>query len=155
MSARYLIVATQKELELPAAKQAVELFGYTPIVTGVGGVNVIRRVRNLPREAYILNVGYCGSLFLPIGTEVQIGTVHSYHPGITFAEEATVISSVDLTPCYTAGDFVTNGDAALPIDCVIDMELAYIAAFGFAKLAAVKYVSDNLNLKQYEETMKK
>jgi len=151
---KYLIVATQKELELPAAKQAVELFGYTPIVTGVGGVNVIRRVRNLPREAYILNVGYVGSPLLPIGTEVQIGTVHSYHPGITFAEEATVISTTDLTPCYTAGDFV-EGNASLPLDCVVDMELAYIAAFGFAKIAAVKYVSDNLDYDQYQANIQK
>jgi len=151
---RYLLVATQKELELPAAKQAVQEFGYTPIVTGVGGINIIRRVRNLPREAYILNVGYVGSPNLPIGTEVHIGIAHAYHPGITFLEEDTIISTDDFTHCYTAGDFV-EGSAQLPPDCVVDMELAYIAAFGFDKLAAVKYVSDNLDYNQYQESLKR
>lgn len=41
----------------------------------------------------------------------------------------------------------------LPSRCVVDMELAYIAAFGFQSLKAVKYVSDNLN--QYEQCLKK
>ena len=34
-------------------------------------------------------------------------------------------------------------------DCVFDMELAYIAAMGFAKVHSLKYVSDNLSLHDY------
>ena len=33
--------------------------------------------------------------------------------------------------------------------------MVYIAAFGFQSLRAVKYVSDDLNLNQYEQCLKK
>ena len=33
--------------------------------------------------------------------------------------------------------------------------MVYIAAFGFQSLKAVKYVSDKLNLNQYEQCLKK
>lgn len=54
------------------------------------------------------------------------------------------------TLCLTAGDFVLDG-ADLPEKSVVDMELAYIAAFGFASVMSIKYVSDALNLRQYNE----
>ena len=51
----------------------------------------------------------------------------------------------------TAGDFVTSGQ--LPEHSVVDMELAYILALGFHNVQATKYVSDNLNYQQYEQTI--
>lgn len=33
------------------------------------------------------------------------------------------------------------------------MELAYIAAMGFGRLESIKFVSDNLNLKQYNRLL--
>ena len=50
--------------------------------------------------------------------------------------------------CYTNTDFVLASDYK---DCVLDMELAFIAALGFKHPHALKYVSDNLSLHAYHE----
>lgn len=154
MSTRYLIVATEEELLLPYAAAAVQGDYRQPIVTGVGATNVICALRNLPRHADILNVGYCGTNRFPVGSVLWVKDSSLYHPNVDFQERTFHLMQETGVLCLTAGDFVTNGDD-LPANCVVDMELAYIAAFGFQSLKAVKYVSDNLNLKQYEETMKK
>lgn len=151
--ARYLVIATPEELNLPAAKEAAA--GRVVLITGIGAVNVIRALADIPRDANILNVGYCGSPDLPIGTAIHIGSVKTFHPGYPFPEEETYLAAPvkNNHPCLTAGDFVSDG-AAVPPGAVVDMELAYIAALGFNNLAAVKYVSDNLSLQQYSETVK-
>lgn len=146
MDERYLIVATPDELELPVAKY-IRLFRKV-IVTGVGGTNVIRALQDVPREAAIMNVGYCGAPHYPVGSVLWIGDVRLYHPNVDFKEPVFRLGPHDTT-CLTAGDFVKDGHG-LPKNCVVDMELAYIAALGFKELQAVKYVSDNLSLKQYE-----
>lgn len=143
---RYLVVAERKELDLPLAKIAVES-GRTPIVTGVGGTNVIKALRNIPRDADILNVGYCGSNRFPIGAVIWIGETRLLHPNVAFEEEVFRLGPEN-TVCLTSGDFVLEG-ADLPECSCVDMELAYIAAFGFQTVRAVKYVSDNLDYKKY------
>lgn len=153
MSSRFLIVATEAELQLPFAVGAVQQNYRQPIVTGVGATNVIQALRRLPRHADILNVGYCGSNRYPVGSVVWVGSTRLWHPNVDF-KETTFHLSENEALCLTAGDFVLNGDD-LPAKCVVDMELAYIAAFGFQSLRAVKYVSDNLNLNQYEQCLKK
>ena len=53
-----IVIAEYKELKL------VEQLGYinNPIlITGVGGLNVIKALKNIPRDTEILNIGYCGS----------------------------------------------------------------------------------------------
>ena len=153
MSSRYLIVATEAELSLPMAQAALQGGYRTPIVTGVGATNIINALRNLPRHADILNVGYCGSISFPVGTEHLIGSCRLWHPNVDFPELTYRLGPYQVT-CLTSGDFVLDG-AKLPPHSVVDMELAYIAAFGFQALGAIKYVSDNLNLQQYEESVKK
>ena len=152
MSARYLVVATKEELYLPIAKKERNRI---PIVTGVGGTNVIKALRNLPRNADILNVGYCGSPCFPVGEVICVQYAKLLHPGVHFNEETFELkgSSCGVT-CLTSGDFVTDPHG-LPPNSIVDMELAYIAAFGFENTSAVKYVSDNLNLNEYETCLKK
>ena len=147
---KYLVVATKDELNLPWARSFSEL---ETIVTGVGGTNVIRALKGLPQDSQIYNVGYCGSQMYPVGTVLWVNHCRLWHPNVTFQERTFELaeSSSGIT-CYTAGDFILNGEE-LPPDSVVDMELAYIAAFNFARVASVKYVSDNLNLKQYEITI--
>lgn len=149
---RYLIVATEAELQLLQSRTALDA-GYKPIVTGVGGTNVIRALKGLPRKSKLWNVGYCGSNRYPVGHVLMIGSTRLWHPNVDFKEEVFNLTDVSDTICLTAGDFVLNGED-LPVKSVVDMELAYIAAFGFQSLRAVKYVSDNLNLKQYNQTIK-
>ena len=151
---RFLIVATESELQLPLSIAAVQGGYRQPIVTGVGGTNVIMALRKLPRHADILNVGYCGSSRYPIGNVVWIAESKLWHPNVDFKEHTFHLMDETDTICLTSGDFVLDG-AALPPNSVVDMELAYIASFGFQSLKAVKYVSDNLKLNQYEKCLKK
>lgn len=145
-----LVVATPEELKLPWA-QAYE--SYDTIVTGVGGTNVIRALKDLPRDTEIFNVGYCGSAHFPVGSVVWVRDCRLWHPVADFIEPTFSLKEHGNVLCLTAGDFVTEGE--LPAHSVVDMELAYILAFGFAKVQSVKYVSDNLNYKQYQESLDK
>ena len=138
-----IVVAMPEELEL--VNGTVE---HPVIVTGIGGLNVIEALQNLPREIPIYNVGYAGSNCIPKGTRCKIGAVRSYHPEATFEESSFVLSGD--TPCYTSSDFVTWTDIKEP--CVFDMELAYILALGFTNVYAEKIVSDNLSVGEYEKT---
>lgn len=147
---RYLVVATQDELKIPQAKEAAK--DRAVIVTGVGGTNTIIALRDLPKDADILNVGYCGSWHLAIGTAVKIGVCRTYHRNCNFIEKTFYLANGNYL-CLTAGDFVKDSD--VPKDAVVDMELAYIAALGFTNLKSIKIVSDHLDYEQYEDTIAK
>lgn len=142
------------------------------LVTGVGAVNVIRSLRDLPRDTHILNIGYAGSANFEIGTLVEVSEVRLNHPNCKYDEPTVPVSPCDLSNnapgtaqdaqslfpiadrravCYSNCDFVLQSDY---IDCVFDMELAYIAALGFERVSALKVVSDNLSLHAYHEITK-
>lgn len=152
MCVKYLVVATKEELLLPRAKDECDRL---PIVTGVGATNVIKALRNISKDSDILNVGYCGSLYFPVGEVVNVQYSRLYHPGVSFEEEIFELNGPRSgITCLTAGDFVTEPRGFIPM-AVVDMELAYIAALGFKKVTSIKYISDNLNLKEYELCLKK
>ncbi len=142
------------------------------LVTGVGAVNVIRSLRDLPRDTHILNIGYAGSANFEIGTLVEVSEVRLNHPNCKYDEPVIPVSPCDLSSnapgtaqdaqslfpiadrravCYSNCDFVLQSDYK---DCVFDMELAYIAALGFERVSALKVVSDNLSLHAYHEITK-
>lgn len=47
------------------------------IVTGVGAINVLHTLRELPRDAQIINIGYAGSANYAIGSIVSVTEVLS------------------------------------------------------------------------------
>ena len=145
---RFVVVATPEEIPLIA--QCVPAFITDPvIVTGVGGVNVIHALRDIPRDSEIVNVGYAGSADIPIGTAVSIGVVSLFHPVCPVIEPLLAMTlGTGNVHCYTAGDFVTSAHKR---GCVYDMELAYIAALGFRSIRAVKVVSDHQPAAEEEE----
>jgi len=127
------------------------------LVTGVGGVNIVRALRDIPKDTHVLNIGYAGSADFEIGTLVEVSQVFTNHPNCRFEEPVLKIEPISdgLFPiadktavCYTNSDFVLQSDYT---NCVFDMELAYIAAMGFAKTSALKLVSDNLSLHAYHQ----
>lgn len=127
------------------------------IVTGVGAINVIQALSEVPREASLLNIGFAGSANFDIGTVVEVTEVRLNHPNVTYPEPKLVLTPFDdgLWPiaqqkavCYTNCDFVMQSDYK---DCVFDMELAFIASLGFASVSALKIVSDNLSLHDYHQ----
>lgn len=143
-----VVIATKDELKL------VEEYGFSnnPIlITGVGGVNVVNALKDLPRDTHILNIGYAGSNTLEIGTSVSVGRVHTYHPKAEFSETESYNLTIGTHTCYTSTDFVTQCDFKEP--CVFDMELAFICALGFKQVRSIKVVSDNLSIEQYENTV--
>lgn len=142
-----IVIASENERKL------VSELGYAKcpvIVTGIGGMNVIRALKDIPKNEEIVNIGYCGSNHLPIGEKVLVGQSILLHELFQYEEE--MCRTVDFPKseiiCYTSTDFVTRTMIEKP--CVFDMELAYICAM-FNNVKAIKVVSDNLDLHTYKQ----
>lgn len=150
-----MIVVAAKHEELDIMPSLVDEADKV-IVTGVGALNVWRALQNEPRDELIVNVGYCGSNTLPIGTLCSPEEVELYHPNVSYAEKELerldAYVNMNHAKCYTNIDFVTETKIKEPV--IFDMELAFIAGMGFEHIRAVKKVSDNLSLKEYEENSK-
>jgi len=141
---RIITVATDEEYKL-----ARKYFKKEKIIkTGVGGINVIRKLNKLPKDTEIINFGYAGSNKIPIGTMVKVGKCKLYHPNVEYKEPTYKLENYT-SFCYTSNDFVLTTDIKEPV--LFDMELAYIKAMGFKKVKSIKIVSDNLSLEQYED----
>lgn len=141
-----IVVATDEEYKL-----ARKYFKKQKIIkTGVGGINVIRKLNKLPKDTEIINFGYAGSNVLPTGTMVKVGKCKLYHPNVEYKEPTFKLENYTTT-CYTSNDFVLQTNIQEPV--LFDMELAYILALGFKKVKSIKIVSDNLSLEQYEENI--
>ena len=138
---KYIVMAEEGEFSL--LDKAREQLGFdmsdaTVLYTGVGAINVIRKLMDLDREAEIYNIGYAGSANFDLGTWVEVTEARLNHPNVTYPEPELKISHLTShisnclqAPCYTNCDFVLASDYK---DCVFDMELAFIAALGFKNL---------------------
>lgn len=147
-----IVVATDEEYKL--AKKRFK--GHLIVKTGVGGINVIRKLKHFPKWLKITNFGYVGSNNIPVGTELHIDYCCSYHPNVSYKEKVFKLKNknkdIYSNVCMTSNDFVLKTDIKEPV--VFDMELAYILALGFKNVESIKIVSDNLSLKDYEENIK-
>lgn len=145
---RYIILAEEGERDL-IAKYLPECQEWPVIITGVGAINIIRSLQDLPRDARLVNIGYCGSANFEVGSAVWVSEARLNHPNVTYPEPTLSLAPYgEGVICYTNTDFVLQSDYK---DCVFDMELAYIAALGFTHLSSLKIVSDNLSLHDYHE----
>lgn len=150
-----MIVVAAKHEELDIVPSLVDEADKV-IITGVGAVNVWRALRDEPRDQEVVNIGYVGSNVLPVGTLCSPEEVELYHPNVSYAEKdlegLDAYVNMNHAKCYTGIDFVTETKIKEPV--IFDMELAFIAGMGFEHIRAVKKVSDNLSLKEYEENSK-
>ena len=150
-----LVVIAEKE-ELKLVKE-LGYEDYPVMITGVGALNVIDALKDLPRDTEILNIGYCGSNTFEIGTRLQICAVGTNHEIANFKEKIKplqvniFVDHDDTAFCYTSTDFVTKTNKTEP--CVFDMELAFIRAI-MPNTRAIKVVSDKLSHKQYKNKIK-
>lgn len=142
-----VVVATENEVKLA---EELGFKGNPILITGVGAINTIRALANVSKDTEILNIGYCGSNNITIGTLCKIGKVAMYHPSVEYGEDPIYLSNGSVI-CYTSSDFVKETIIDQP--CVFDMELAFIASMGFKRLHSIKVVSDNLNYKEYEKNV--
>ena len=154
---KYLVVIAEKE-ELKLVEQ-LGYKDYPVLITGVGALNVMEALRDVPKNVCIINIGYAGSKNLEPGKFYAIDKVSLYHQNVKYIEPSYSlgynpwVGGVEpLTPvnCLTGTDFVLESDIK---GCVFDMELAYIKALGFEDVIAYKYVSDNLDLQEYREKL--
>ena len=153
-----MIIIAAKASELEILDEDVINDADKIIITGVGGMNAVKKILQAvdPSEEDALNVGYVGSNSIEVGKKVQISVACTHHPGVDFKEKPIVLDQFDITagsvPCYTSTDFVTQTN--IKETAVFDMELAFIAGLNWHSLSAIKQVSDNLNLEQYERSTK-
>lgn len=153
-----MIIIAAKASELEILDEDVINNAEKIIITGVGGMNAVKKILQAvnPSEEDALNVGYVGSNSIEIGKRVQISATGTHHPGVEFKEKLIQLDQIDIgqgaVPCYTSTDFVTQTNIKEP--AVFDMELAFIAGLNWHSLSAIKQVSDNLNLEQYERSTK-
>ena len=154
---KYLVVIAEKE-ELKLVEQ-LGYKDYPVLITGVGALNIIEALKDIPKYVSIINIGYAGSKNLESGKFYAIDGVSLYHQNVKYIEPSYSlgynpwVGGVEpLTPvkCLTGTDFVLESDIK---GCVFDMELAYIKALGFEDVIAYKYVSDNLDLQEYREKL--
>ncbi len=155
---KLVVIAEAEEMKL------VKELGYDKypvLVTGVGALNVIDALKDLPKDMTIFNIGYAGSKDLEPGKYYAVDKSFLYHPNVNYPENETYLgihystayengelfnADERIVSCYTSNDFVLETDKK---GCVFDMELAFIAALGFENLVSFKYVSDNLDLQEY------
>ena len=143
-----VVIAEKEELKLV---EELGYSGYPVLITGVGGLNVVNALKRLSKDTEILNIGYCGSNNLEIGSKVMIRFVRTHHNVADFKEvplSCITDGGIKRVDCYTSTDFVIN--TTIKEDCVFDMELAFIRAM-FNNVRSIKVVSDKLNYKQYKE----
>ena len=142
---KLIVVATDEEYNLAKKRFKHHLI----IKTGVGGINVVNKLKNIPKWIKIINFGYAGSNNIPIGTEIKVGFCLHYHK-TKYNERAFVVGKPeDKIWCYTSDEFIEEYKLTDPV--VFDMELAYILALGFKRVESIKIISDNLSLERYEE----
>lgn len=154
-----ILVATKDELQLATKHLADNLDNVEIVHTGVGASNIIKVCSQLLSRKdigneKIINVGFCGSNNIPIGSIVKISKTYRLMDNtVEFNDFRNGYRlSEDGVPCYTSNSFVLKTDILEP--CAFDMELNYIAAFPLNLVGSIKIVSDNLCLDKYEESIK-
>lgn len=150
-----VLVAVATENELAIIPEFLKEQADKIVITGVGGMNVCKALCMEDRNQKVVNVGYCGSNVLPIGAICSPDEVQLYHPNVDYREQAIELNFYvgrEHVKCYTSSDFVVDTKIEEPV--IFDMELAFIATMGFKDVLAIKQVSDNLSVKEYEENSK-
>ena len=104
------------------------------------GMNAINMPKTTDQDI-IINVGYCGSSHLPIGTVVEPQKAINMDTNVSYSID-NIFNKPSYT-CYTSSTFVEETD--IKEQCIFDMELAKIAALPHKKLYSLKIVSDNLD----------
>ena len=142
-----IVLATNEEFEC-ASKYFKD---YKIIKTGVGNTNVISSLVNENKDQTIINIGYAGSNFLPVGEVVKVARSYNFNLPKNVEIDCKFhgfILDKEGVDCYTSSDFILSCDLKEPV--VFDMELNTIIALGFRKVISYKIVSDNLNIEEYE-----
>lgn len=149
-----IVVAEKEDLILVDELNKVNTSGIPILITGVGALNVMNALRDVPRDTRIINIGYAGSKNLPADKFYEVSYVTLHHPNVDYPEPVyyeEISGQYTAVPCYSGCDFVPESDKN---SCLFDMELAFINALGFDKVSSFKYVIDNIDLYGHGEGIK-
>ncbi|MBR1544576.1 MAG: hypothetical protein IJ638_01370 [Alphaproteobacteria bacterium] len=140
--------------------------GMSMLVTGIGVSNVLMAISSFFKaqksfdieNTEFINIGYAGSPFYKIGSVLEISAVKRFFEAKKVKDlnkhiEFTPFSpkgKLDKAILYTADDFIEKKEIHGK-DWAVDMEGYYIACI-LQNLHIFKIVSDNLSLKQYDES---
>lgn len=127
----YYLIAMERETEL------LNIESLTII-----GINATQ-LPQTTSEDIIINIGYCGSNKIKVGTIVEPNRVVDLK-----TKEETTLNGKDNVVCFTSDTFVEQ--AHTQQECIYDMELSKIAKLPHKTIYAIKIVSDNLNEKDCE-----
>ena len=122
---------------LVAMEREAEALGVPCEIIGIGA-------EHLPEtgpEDILVNIGYCGSYKIPVGTVVEplfAGDMKTQE-----VEDLTHHFPCETHPCFTSETFVTEPLYECP--AIYDMELFKIRKLPHRDLYVLKIVSDNLN----------
>ena len=118
------IVVLAEEVEVSLIDKLYEHFFFddpatTEIYTGVGAINVIRALQELPRDTEIFNIGYAGSANFEVGAWAEVQEVRLNHPNVTYNEPQLLLvegqqtqpelfpkSTLHKAVCYTNTYFI-------------------------------------------------
>ncbi len=148
---------------LKVSENLYHLDNISLLISGIGkqktAIEVVKYLENNNLPDLIINIGYAGSSNQQIGTWVSINKSYNLEWEIPGEEkysmdvgnqDLVVIPELKSLPCYSAESFVTQ--TSIKDDVIFDMELhslAIICDMYNIKLASLKKVSDNLNIKDY------
>lgn len=140
-----VVIACENERKLIPAKYR----NYKTIVTGVGALNVISKLRHFDENTQIFNFGYVGSKDYEIGKTYEIKESKLYHPDVEFDDISYRLSDNGVI-CFSSGNFDCR--PVKNVKAVYDMELAFICAL-FKNVHSFKTVSDSMNYEEYERNI--
>ena len=145
-----ITVATEAEKKALIPKQ----YWGKVIVTGIGIMNTIMSLKYVD-EDLIVNVGYAGAKDIPIGTVCMVSECEPYQVHDLPQSNAPMYEPNINIPsyiCYTATDFIEYSSKPGPF--LVDMELiGHIVTK--SPVISIKIVSDDMNMKSYEEALNK
>lgn len=88
----YILIAEEGERSL--IEKYLPECDWEVIVTGVGGVNIIRSLQHVDRDSEVLNIGYAGSSNFEIGSLVEVTESRVNHPNCSYPEPTLPLDKI-------------------------------------------------------------
>ena len=130
---------------LTAMPREAQSLGLSCEVIGIGATDL----PEIGENDAILNIGYCGSNGIPVGTIIEPNLCVDMRSGEAIPLHRHFEGLCRSAACFTSDTFVTEASRKEPT--VYDMELFWLAKIPCHAIYVLKIVSDNLNERDCEE----
>lgn len=140
---------------MPKEAKNIKIEGANLFIIGIGAINVISRLSSLIADGKIkkgdkiINVGYAGSSFLPIGSVVSVKRSSRLAKPKIIKEKSFKLRRINGLKSYTCNTVDDFEDGLKNVE-LVDMELTYICSF-FENISSIKIVSDGVCYSEYKK----